>query len=716
VKLPTGKVRAYLGNDGGMWRTDDAEASTVTWTNLNNPGLTLTQFYPSISIHASTPALAFGGTQDNGSQNYQGGVNWMDNQLCGDGASTAADSIIPSTIYIGCATGAPINASYQNGAIGTFSPAINGINLSDFANFIPPLAADPSNSNTLYFGTTKVYQSVDAANTWVPISNDLVNGFGGDSLTVLAVAPANPSVVYVGANFGANSGALNGLVFVATNVTPGNFAGFLQIGGSGNLPPRALTAIAVDPLDSTGNTAYVTFSGLSFVNTSLGVNDPAGHIFKTSDGGHTWKDMSCSVAVCTTPAATDLPNTPVNDIVIDPDLPGIIYAATDEGVFVGDCTTSPCEWSVLSTGLPHVVVLSLRLHEPSRTLRAATHGRGAWDISLNNFSFTGPHISSISPPSANAGSSSSITLTINGSSLTGGTVQWNGSATNVTTTPVSDTQLTASIAPSLLSVAGTPKITVVNGTQTSNSLTFAVLAGTPTLTSINPPSTPVQTNPTTNITIQLTGTNFAASAKVLFNGAQSGITVAAPTASCPLPTCLSATLPAALLGPYGSTNSISVLNFPPGGGQSKPMNFQVVAPAPPNDNFVKATNITNFSYNDVQDSSGATTESTDPTPPCAHQYTSAQGNTGGHPNGAYNTLWYQFTPPVSANLNVDTKGSTYDTVLSIWTGSTGSFTNIACNDDINPGIMIQSQLQNVALTAEDVRVLVDCSDSRCSAL
>src|SRR5207302_978728 len=30
-----GKVRLYLGNDGGLWRSDDAEAPTVTWTNLN---------------------------------------------------------------------------------------------------------------------------------------------------------------------------------------------------------------------------------------------------------------------------------------------------------------------------------------------------------------------------------------------------------------------------------------------------------------------------------------------------------------------------------------------------------------------------------------------------------------------------------------------------------------------------------------------------------
>jgi hypothetical protein len=687
VKLSTGKVRMYLGNDGGIWRTDDAETSPVTWINLNNPSLTLTQFYPSISINASSPAFAFGGTQDNASQNYQGGLSWVDNQLCGDGASTAVDFAIPSTVYIGCATGAPINASYQNGALGTFFPAVNGINSGDFASFIPPLAADPVAANTLYYGTTKVYQSIDAGNTWIAISNDLV--YGPNGLWLNSIAPANSSVVYAAAN--------NGQVFVATSVGAGTFANFVQVGGQGNLPPREVTAVVADTTDATGNTAYATFSGFSFVNASFGVNDPTGHIFRTTDGGNTWTDVSCSVPVCTTPAATDLPNIPVNDLVVDPDVAGAIYAATDLGVFAGDCSAIPCKWTSLGTGLPRAAVLSLRLHAASRTLRAATHGRGAWDIFLNNFPFSGPRIFSLSPSSANSGGAA-LTLTVNGTGLTGGQIQFNG--TPLTTTVVqADTQLTAQVSTSLL-VAGTPKVTVKVGTTTSNALTFAVLATVPTLAAVNPLSTPVQTpTPATNVTIQLTGTGFASSAKVLFNGVQSGITLAAPTVSCPLPTCLSATLPAALLGPFGSTNDISVLNTPPGGGQSKPVTFKVTAPSPPNDNFAGAINIGTPAFRNTQDSSGATTESTDPTPPCAQQFTAAQGNTGGHPNGVYNTLWYKFAPAFSANLTVDTAGSSYDTVLSIWTGTQGSLTNLACNDDINPGIVLQSQLQNVALTA-----------------
>jgi hypothetical protein len=689
----SGKVRAYLGNDGGMWRSDDAEAATVTWTNINNASLTLTQFYPSISMNSSSPSIAFGGTQDNASQNYLGGASWVDNKLCGDGASTAVDAVIPSTVYIGCATGAPVNASYQNGAVGTFSPAINGIDLADPADFIPPLATDPNNANVVYFGTSRVYQSVDAGNTWVPMSAPLVNS-GGDWLTAIAVEPGNPKVVYTGSS--------GGEIFAQQTVTTdGNTpSAFFQVGGF-PIAPRAVTAIAVDPTDPTGNSAYVALSGFSFNGMDpLGgtIVDVKGHIFKTTNANQapnaTFTDLSCSTNDCSMPAAADLPNIPVNDIALDPDVSGIIYAATDLGVFVGNCSAIPCIWSTLGAGLPRVAVLSLRLHEPSRTLRAATHGRGVWDINLNNFSFGGPHIASITPTSANA-NGNQFTLTVNGTGLTGGTIQFGG--TPLTTTAVQpDTQLTASVATSLL-VGGTIPITVkVSPTSVSNSLVFTVLALTPTLTSISPPSTPAQPNPVNNVQITLTGTNFSSNAKVFFNGLQSGITTTFNSS-----TSLTATLPSALLGPFGSTNDITILNTPPGGGKSLPVAFKVAAPPPPNDNFANATNITTFNFSDVQDSSGATTESTDPISPsaCITQFSSTQGNTGGHPNGVYNTIWYKYTPVFSANLNLDTSGSSYDTVLSVWTGSAGSLTSVACNDDIQAGVVIQSQLTNVPLTA-----------------
>src|SRR5262249_52521006 len=169
--------------------------------------------------------------------------------------------------------------------------------------------------NTVYFGTTKIYQSVDAGNTWMPISNDIAVGSNGQWVNSIAVGPANSGVIYAGLN--------NGQVYVANNVSPGQIANFIAV--NSGLPPRTVTALAVDPSHATGNTAYAAFSGFAFVNASI--NDSTGHIFKTTDAGHTWVDVSCSVSICAAPAQTDLPNTPVNDLVLDPDLPNIIYAA-----------------------------------------------------------------------------------------------------------------------------------------------------------------------------------------------------------------------------------------------------------------------------------------------------------------------------------------------------------------------------------------------------
>jgi hypothetical protein len=427
-----------------------------------------------------------------------------------------------------------------------------------------------------------------------------------------------------------------------------------------------------------------------------GINDPSGHLFKTTDGGATWTDVSCTVADCQTPSASDLPNTPVNDVVVDPDIdiggtPRLLYVGTDIGVFQGVCATT-CTWTTLSTGLPRVAVLSLKLHHASRTLVAATHGRGAWEIVLYNFTFTGPHISSISPVSIAAGGGS-FTLTVNGNGLTSGTVQWNGSATNVTTQQVSDAQLTATIGASLDSGGGAPLVTVLVGATTSNALTFTVLGGPPTINiPVSPASSTVNSAATT---ITVNGTGFTSSSKVLMNPDVGGTPLATTFVSA---TQLTATVPASFMAGFGSTNSVGVQNPPPGGGTTVTTNvvtlptFIVVAPPPSNDNFANAMSITSTTFTDTKDSSGATTEANDPLPPCT------QASLAG--SGRANTIWYKVLPTGTGVANIDTINSSYDTVLSVWSGtSQAALTSVACNDDINPGIVLTSQLTNVTLTA-----------------
>jgi photosystem II stability/assembly factor-like uncharacterized protein len=214
------------------------------------------------------------------------------------------------------------------------------------------MVMDPSQSSTLYFGTYRVYQTTDGANTWRAISPDLTNGpsFWG-VVTTMAVAPTDSNTVYAGtgdSNVQVTRNAGSGTSATWTNVTSG-------------LPPRVITQVAVDP--KTANKAYVTFSGFK------GFGDNLGHVFRTLNGGGSWTDIS-----------TNLPNTPVNSIVIHPTMTNIIFVGTDVGVFY--TTNGGGSWKPLVNGLPRVAVLGLNYHRPSKILRASTHGRGVWDIQL----------------------------------------------------------------------------------------------------------------------------------------------------------------------------------------------------------------------------------------------------------------------------------------------------------------------------------------------
>ncbi len=160
------------------------------------------------------------------------------------------------------------------------------------------------------------------------------------------MSPVNSTTLFAGTS--------NNLVWYTTN-TGGTWT---QI--TSGLPPRYPTMVQGDPHSST--TFYVTFSGFT------GFGDSLGHVFK------------CVTTTCTD-ISSNLPNTPANDIVIDPAVANTCYLATDTGVYM--TSNGGTSWSTFSNGLPNVAVVGMKLHAASRTLRAATHGRSAWDISLS---------------------------------------------------------------------------------------------------------------------------------------------------------------------------------------------------------------------------------------------------------------------------------------------------------------------------------------------
>jgi hypothetical protein len=74
-------------------------------------------------------------------------------------------------------------------------------------------------------------------------------------------------------------------------------------------------------------------------------------------------------------------------------------------------------------------------------------------------------------------------------------------------------------------------------------------------------------------------------------------------------------------------------------------------------------------------------------------------------NKGYRTVWYQFEAPSNGQVVIDTTGSTYDTVLAVYTGSCTSLAQLACNDDS------QGFTSRIALTvSKDVTYYIEAAD------
>jgi photosystem II stability/assembly factor-like uncharacterized protein len=358
-------TRLYVANDGGVFRTTNATApAPLKWENLNRT-LDLTGVSPGFSMHPTDINIGFAGPQEGGVSRYSGSLPWQGGMICGDGGATVIDPQVPNTVYAACQP--DLTALYKTVSGGfprytSWVPAQTGIDTSDRNALWRPLVMDPTNSQRLYFATFRLYQTNDGAESWNPISGDLAGP--QSALSAVAVGPANPNMIYVGSSGITYRGSLApspiaGHVFVTTNADAGSGARWTD--RTSGLPPRGVTQIVVDPESSL--TAFVGFAGFSGFS-----GDAQGHLFKTTNGGASWTDVSAN-----------LPNVPVNAIVLD-DVAGTIYVGTDTGVFV--TVDGGLVWSPLMSGLPHAVITGLKLHQPSRTLRAATYGRGLWDLKV----------------------------------------------------------------------------------------------------------------------------------------------------------------------------------------------------------------------------------------------------------------------------------------------------------------------------------------------
>jgi len=359
VVAPSAVSTLYLGCDGGIFKSTDAG---VTWASMNTAGFSATQ-YQSVALHPIDSKFSIGGAQDNGTSMYKPDGTWNLIDF-GDGGYTlidqnAADNTTVSMYhtYFNTST-APAQIGMArvdlvaNAVVGTWpvfgcfgGVSANGIACTGTVMFYAPMALGPGSPNRVYFGSDRLYRSIDKGANFTTVSQNPI--VAGVAISTIAIAKQDDNYRLVGFTNGQVWGTSTGSSTLE-NITPA---------GAPAVPAQR---VYFDPNNK--NIAYVCYGG-----------------YGVAAGQHIWKTTNFNVvsAPATWVASgTGLPDAPVNGFAIDPGNSNVLYAGTDVGVY--SSVDGGANWASFSSGLPIVPVFDMAVHPVTHNLRIATHGRGLW--------------------------------------------------------------------------------------------------------------------------------------------------------------------------------------------------------------------------------------------------------------------------------------------------------------------------------------------------
>ncbi|MEV0976242.1 glycosyl hydrolase [Streptomyces sp. NPDC049915] len=373
-----GTPEVFVGNDGGAYARPTTQ-TTAGWRNLNESGTLRNLQYYSVRAGRMTDGsgdAVWGGLQDNGvsllapkGATYQGQRLNPDGEMVSPFGGDGGDQLVNpangcQTVgeYVDLALQITGNCGYTASDDGS-EDVITDIAPGDpGARFIAPFAADETDPNGLWvaggqyvWGNTRTWQSTSGAD-WTRLF-DLGAGHSASAVAsrghVTWAAWCGPCSAVDG-TFGRG---------VATDYG----GAWHQVSLPAAFPNRYISGLAIDPSDASGKTVYAVVNGFSR-HWNEGPGAGYGHVWKTTDGGTTWTDVSGDPA-----AADSFPDAPANAALITRD--GTLVVATDLGVFT---STSAGHWTRLGTNLPTAPAVYLAPSPDGGQVYVATHGRGIW--------------------------------------------------------------------------------------------------------------------------------------------------------------------------------------------------------------------------------------------------------------------------------------------------------------------------------------------------
>ena len=368
---PRNPDRFVITDDGGMLIT------TVHGRGFHHVTLPIGQMYH-VDVDEQVPYYFYSNMQDDGNMRgpsvpLEGEETGWDRHMGGcESGFTIPDLVDPKVVWATCYgdTVTRWDARYKEAH--SVSPWKHTLDSPPDAikyrcHWTPPLAIDPFDHNTVYYGCQVIFRTTDAGHSWSVVSPDLSTqdpahiapsgGIVGDNLgqfygeVVFAIAPSKiqKGLIWAGTNDGqiwyTKDAAANWV-----NVTS-------QLKG---LPPGG-TIARIAPSSFDAATAYVA------VDRHL-VDDRDPYIYKTTDFGKSWKRIS-----------SDLPKgelSYVRTVTEDPNCQGLLFAGTGNALHYS--LDDGGHWSALKTGLPPAPVTWAVVQKEFHDLVISTYGRGLY--------------------------------------------------------------------------------------------------------------------------------------------------------------------------------------------------------------------------------------------------------------------------------------------------------------------------------------------------
>jgi len=346
-----------LASDQGATITVNGGQTWSSWYNQPTA-----QFYHVITDNRF-PYWVYGGQQESGSagvasRSDYGEITFRDWHTVGveEYGYVAPDPLNPNFIYGGKLS----RFDQTTGEVQQVGPAVLRSGKYRFVRTMP-VVFSPVNPHVLFLGSNVLFKTLNGGHSWDVISPDLTRekyeippsvGIYTEEArkqatrrgVIYALAPSHKDVNVIWA------GTDDGLIHITRD------------GGKfwKNITPPELTPWSkVSMLDASHFDDLTAYAAINRIR----LDDLSPHIYRTHDGGKTWKEI-----------VSGLPDGPVNTVREDPVRKGLLYAGTELAVFVsfndGD------DWLPLRQNMPAISIRDLVIHGDD--LVVGTHGRGFW--------------------------------------------------------------------------------------------------------------------------------------------------------------------------------------------------------------------------------------------------------------------------------------------------------------------------------------------------